>query len=368
MATRTSGQGLARILLALVLFLLGLKIAAGFLPAIVWGVVFAIAIGPLHARAERRWPPGRHNIALPLAFVILVALAVIVPLAFAAVQAAREAHDVALWIASIRQTGLPVPAWVMDLPVGKDEVAAWWQQRLGTPEAATDFLHRVNSDLIIRHTRSLGSSAVRRIVIFGFTLLTLFFLLRDRDSLMAQLRAAGERMFGPSGERIAGQVLLSVRGTIDGLVLVGLGEGVALTIAYLIAGVPHPLLLGVLTGVAAIIPFGAPLLFCFGGLLLIAQGQMAAAIAVISFGFVVVFIADHFIRPVLIGGTTRLPFLWVLIGILGGVEQLGLLGLFVGPATMAALIMLWREFIAGHVDNETAIIEQTGEARIGTAD
>ena len=56
-------------------------------------------------------------------------------------------------------------------------------------------------------------------------------------------------------------------------------------------------------------------------------------------------IADHFIRPVLIGGATRLPFLWVLIGILGGVETLGLLGLFVGPATMAVLVMLWRELI-----------------------
>ncbi len=56
-------------------------------------------------------------------------------------------------------------------------------------------------------------------------------------------------------------------------------------------------------------------------------------------------IADHFVRPVLIGGATRLPFLWVLIGILGGVETPGLLGLFIGPATMAVLVMLWREFL-----------------------
>ena len=39
---------------------------------------------------------------------------------------------------------------------------------------------------------------------------------------------------------------------------------------------------------------------------------------------VVSFVADHFIRPVLIGGTTRLPFIWVLLGILGGVERLGI--------------------------------------------
>ena len=62
---------------------------------------------------------------------------------------------------------------------------------------------------------------------------------------------------------------------------------------------------------------------------------------------VVVGIADHFIRPALIGSATRLPFLWVLIGILGGVEVLGLLGLFVGPATMAVLMMFWRDFLEG---------------------
>jgi predicted PurR-regulated permease PerM len=63
----------------------------------------------------------------------------------------------------------------------------------------------------------------------------------------------------------------------------------------------------------------------------------------------VTFGADHFVRPVLIGGATKLPFLWVLLGILGGVEVWGLLGLFLGPAIMAALMMLWREW-AGTVE------------------
>jgi predicted PurR-regulated permease PerM len=68
---------------------------------------------------------------------------------------------------------------------------------------------------------------------------------------------------------------------------------------------------------------------------------------VIVIGLVIVGIADHFVRPALIGGATRLPFLWVLIGILGGVESFGIIGLFIGPATMAVLVMLWRDFIGG---------------------
>ena len=71
---------------------------------------------------------------------------------------------------------------------------------------------------------------------------------------------------------------------------------------------------------------------------------MVGIVAIGVLGFVVTFIADHFIRPSLIGNATRLPFLWVLLGILGGVETWGLLGLFLGPAIMAALMLLWREW------------------------
>ena len=79
--------------------------------------------------------------------------------------------------------------------------------------------------------------------------------------------------------------------------------------------------------------------------LLVAGGQAGAGIGIFVLGSVIIFVADHFIRPALIGGSTRLPFLWVLLGILGGIEGWGLIGLVLGPAVMAALMLLWREWI-----------------------
>ena len=114
--------------------------------------------------------------------------------------------------------------------------------------------------------------------------------------------------------------------------------------AYALAGLPHAVSIAALTGILAVIPFGAPLAFCAAGLYLVAGGSTAAAAAVVGFGFLVVFVADHLVRPVLIGGAARLPFLWVLLGIIGGLETFGLLGLFLGPMVMAALISLWREW------------------------
>jgi predicted PurR-regulated permease PerM len=106
---------------------------------------------------------------------------------------------------------------------------------------------------------------------------------------------------------------------------------------------PHPVLLGLPTGVLGTVPFGAPLIFVVCALVLLVQSHTSAAIALLVFGAVVVFIADHFVRPILIGNSTRLPFLWVLLGIFGGLETFGLIGLFLGPAIMSLLVAMWRE-------------------------
>jgi predicted PurR-regulated permease PerM len=85
----------------------------------------------------------------------------------------------------------------------------------------------------------------------------------------------------------------------------------------------------------------------FGAVALVlgSQGSVGAAIGVLIAGSVVLFVADHFVRPVIIGEGAKLPFLWVLLGILGGIESFGLVGIFLGPALMAALVSLWRSWV-----------------------
>ncbi|MBV9786093.1 MAG: AI-2E family transporter [Acidisphaera sp.] len=341
---RHPGQQAARIVLATGLILLGFWTLRGFLPALAWAGVFAIALWPLYARARRRWPPGRHNVLVPGCFTLGVALVFVVPVALIAVQISREIHPILDWARDAQANGIPVPDAVQHLPFGSSMVADWWRDNLGTREGSTELLRRFNRGETVAFSRHIGGMLVHRIVLFGFTLLTLFFLFRDGLGLTEQMRRVSRRAFGPSGERVAEQIIASIHGTVDGLVLVGLGEGFLLGVAYAITGVPHPTIGGALSAVAAIVPFGAPVAVGIASLLLVARGATAAAIALFAFGLVLAFCADHFVRPVLIGGATRLPFLWVLLGILGGLEVWGLLGLFLGPAIMSALILLWREW------------------------
>ena len=68
----------------------------------------------------------------------------------------------------------------------------------------------------------------------------------------------------------------AVLATVNGLVLVGLGEGALMGIAYILAGLPHPVSIAALTGVLAVIPFGAPLAFGAAALYLAAMGSTIA--------------------------------------------------------------------------------------------
>jgi predicted PurR-regulated permease PerM len=129
-------------------------------------------------------------------------------------------------------------------------------------------------------------------------------------------------------------------------VVVAVVEGATIGIAYVLAGVPHPLLFAVLTIAFAMVAFGGWIAFSAAALvLLLHDGNLWAVAGLFGFGAVVMLIGDNFIQPAFIGGTTRLPFLLILVGIIGGLQTFGLIGLFLGPVIMSALLTVWREWV-----------------------
>ena len=81
-------------------------------------------------------------------------------------------------------------------------------------------------------------------------------------------------------------------------------------------------------------------------LLLFEGGSGWAAAGVVGWGATVMLIGDYVLWPTLVGGAARLPFLLALVGIFGGLQVFGLLGVFLGPVIMAALLVVWREWLA----------------------
>jgi len=312
-----------------------------FLPALAWAVVLAIATWPLRSGLARR---GMTKTAIAILLTILSTVVLVLPLIGVGIELGRESETVLRWLRDVRQNGLGTPDWLSHLPDG-NALVAWWQANLAQPEAARALFGRAEANGIFSYTRTLGVEVANRLTILVFTLLALFFLYRDGPSFMAQAEAMSDRLFGPSGWRLAQNAVATIRGTVNGLVLVGLFEGVLLGFAYAATGLSHATVLGLATGVLATVPFGSALVFVACAFILFVQSQATAAIVLLVIGCVVVFVADHIVRPILIGSSTRLPFLWVLLGIFGGFESFGLIGMFLGPAIMSVLIAMWREAV-----------------------
>jgi predicted PurR-regulated permease PerM len=340
MDTSWDTQRVARTALIVAVVVLAVWILWRFLPALAWAAVLAIATWPLRQWLARR---GMGETAIAGVLTLVLAIVLVLPLIRLGVQAARDSGAIVQWVDDVRQHGLGTPGWLSHLPYIGGSAAAWWQQNLAEPGAARALLGRAEVGGVAGFTRTLGIELAHRLALLVFTVLTLFFLYRDGPSVTDEAQRIAERLFGPPGSHLGKNAVAAVRGTVNGLVLVGLGEGVLLGIGYAVAGLSHAVLLGLVTAVLAMVPFGAPIVYVACALYLLAVSQTAAAIALLVFGTIVVFIADHFVRPILIGSSTRLPFLWVLLGIFGGLESFGLIGLFLGPAIISLLIAIWRE-------------------------
>ena len=106
---------------------------------------------------------------------------------------------------------------------------------------------------------------------------------------------------------------------MNGTIVVALAEGLLIGIGYGVAGVPNAVLFTFLTIAFAMLPFGAWAAFTAAAATLVLGGGSAwAAIAVFGWGAAIMLIGDHFVWPALVGGAARLPFLFALVGVFGG--------------------------------------------------
>ena len=322
---------------------LSLFIIHRFIPSLIWAAIIVIATYPLYRRWRRLF--GKQQNLSALIFTSILALLLILPVSWLVSVLVNELQLFFNYLQEINRDGGQAPAFLRDAPIFNNELVAYWDSNIGQPGNVKSLLSNLHVSLTPTsyYIKQVGADLAHRGFQLGFTLLCLFFLYRDGDKLFKQINYIGESCLGQRWFRYADGLPSALRATVNGTIVVGIGVGVLMGICYGLVDFPGPTLMGFITAFAAMIPFVVPVVFTIAALILLSTGSTIAAIIVVVWGTLVMFVADHFIKPVLIGGAIQLPFLAVLFGILGGVETLGLLGLFVGPVIMVLFITLWDE-------------------------
>jgi predicted PurR-regulated permease PerM len=338
-------QAAARVVIGAVVVVLAAWVAWEFMAALAWAAIIAIATWPLYNRLSAIGGE-RPQVLAPLCFTLVMACFVIVPAMLLARQIAEGSGALLASLNSLGLNGIAAPPWLSRLPHAGQLLDQWWRENLSDPNALVVWVRRVNLENLAIWAGSLGGAMLRRVLELLTMLLALFVALRDGAWLAVRFRMLVRDLLGMQGESLLITFVDAIRATANGTVAASLVKGGVFWLAFVVTGVPHPLLFGATMTLFSIIPFGAwiILIACAASLLVLNDTPLASA-GLGVFGSAVLLIMDHLIQRVLIGGAARLPFLLVLIGIIGGMRSLGLLGLFIGPAIMAALLTIGREWI-----------------------
>jgi predicted PurR-regulated permease PerM len=312
-----------------------------FFASLAWAGILAYVTWPLHQRLSQR-VPGANLVALVM--TLAVAATLLLPLLWVMFTLVGDMATASILLKQLAAEGLPpLPADVRAWPAG-DWLMAQYQRVQGDPEwvrVQMAALGLSDAGALKTVAGEVGRNAAK----FGLAVFALFFLYRHGDELLTQFRGVATRWLGESARGYILAVGVTVRAVVFGIVLTALAQGVLAGLGYWVAGVTAPVLWGVITALVSLIPFVGPVVWIGLSLGLLAQGETEAALGLFLWGALVVSWVDNLIRPLVISGPTRIPFLLVFLGVLGGLNAFGLIGLFLGPALLAVSVAIWREWL-----------------------
>lgn len=336
--------------LILGIVLLTFSVLRPFVVPLIWGGILAYVSWPLQQRIVRALR-GRNGLAAMLT-TLLVTLAIVVPLVWLILMVRVEAVNAYAKVQTFLASQPSLPPALRDLPW----IGAWAQNMLeqlsADPTAIREQLVLTLEQSSIEMSKLIGGVG-RNVAKLFFAVLSMYFLLRDGPRLVREARAILEGILGPRVHDYLDAIGATTQAVVYALILGAIAQGTVAGVGYFFAGVEAPVLMGAITVLIALIPFGAPLVWGSLALWMLVNGNLGHGSFLLVWGLLVVSWVDNLVRPMVISNATRMPFLLVVFGVLGGVLAFGLVGLFIGPVLLAVSLAIWREWLEEHQQKDT---------------
>jgi predicted PurR-regulated permease PerM len=384
----------------LVLFSLligGFFILKPFMTALMWSIVLGFSLWPAQ-RLLTKWFRGRRTLAA-IFVAIIIAVLLTGPMILLGIRLAEDASTLGKtthsWISSFPDHP---PAWMERIPLLGTEISAKWSQynprewmeRIeksadSTPPKALpvdENSSMTNKDSVITSaqidvqfpeligklvgftkswlpgaTLSIGRGFVQILL----SIILTFFILRDGQALGTRLKRAASRIAGLRGHRLMNVAGKTVRGVVYGIIGTAVAQGLLAGIGFAMAGVPSAVLLGVLTFFFSVVPFGPPLIWVPASLWLFSIDRTGWGIFLLIWGVFIVSSVDNIIKPYLISHGSKIPFIIVFMGVIGGALAFGLVGVFLGPTLLGVTYKIIEEW-----SSKNTLIDQINEENLAS--
>lgn len=319
-----------------------------FLKPLIWGAVFAGLFYPLNATLGRKLK--RKNVRA-LIMTILVVAVIGVPTVFLSIGLIGEVVNVAPRFSDAVESGQ------LDM-VFRPEAFGWNEKvkevlgpfvdvsNLDVERMISTNLQRLSSFVLGQLSNLVGNISL---AIFNFSLsvLSLFFFFRDGDGMMTRLKELMP-MSDTFKESLTRRIKEVTRASIYGGVLVAGIQGALGGVLFWALGLPSPIFWGGMMGILSLLPLVGPwFVYLPAAAILMLSGSYVRGGVLLVVGIVIVSQSDNLVRPLIIGGRTKIPTLLLLFSLLGGIKVFGLLGLVLGPV-IASILLAFLEVYKPH--------------------
>jgi len=198
-------------------------------------------------------------------------------------------------------------------------------------EKGTSYVLNYAGNLIV----NIPAIMIQLFVVF----FVLFFFLRDGNQVTEYIKeilpfkkTAKEQFFVRFNQ--------ITKGTIYGTIIVGILQGIAAGLGYLFFGVGGVLLLTIASIFMAILPFfGTWFIWVPVGVMMIIGGNTSGGIGLLIYNTIAISLIDFLVRPALLGKHTKMSQAVILLGMLGGINLFGAIGIIIGPLILDYLII-----------------------------
>jgi predicted PurR-regulated permease PerM len=330
-----------------VLGYLSYQIFLPFLTPITWAIVFCVVFYPVYAFSLRFI---RLKAMASLATLTLILIVIIGPFSYISYALMSEVTDF----------------------VGRAEITTKNLATFLAHERVMNIIEKIepytgvegpSEEIIIENTKKLGKKVVEGLSL-GFTnavsvagnfvvmAFTIFFLFKDGPGFLEKIRD-----YLPFSEshrnRLVSQIKDMIVSTIYGGVVVAIVQGILGGAAFAALGIRSPVFWGCSIALMSFVPMvGTAIIWVPASLILLFQGAYAKGIALVLIGGLVISMVDNILKPLIIGGRTKMPTIIIFFTVLGGIKVFGLLGLIMGPLVFALFLSVFQIFkaIEGGID------------------
>jgi predicted PurR-regulated permease PerM len=327
-----------------VLIAASLWVLRPFLPALIWATMVVVTSWPLMTRIQARlW--GKRGLAVA-AMTVALLLLLLVPLSLGIYALVNEAGRLADLAPTLANLTIPAPpAWVTRLPLVGPKVVAKWETIAAMPAAdlaaaLTPYVQQVLRWLVAR-IGSFGGTLLQ----FVLVVILAAILFASGEQVANGLRRFAGWMAGEQGEQAVILAGGAIRGVALGVIVTAIVQSIVSGAGLMVTGVPSPVILTALIFILSIAQVG-PLPVLAGAIAYLYWRGNAGWGTVLVIWSIPCVTLDNVLRPILIRRGANLPLLLIFAGVIGGLIAFGVIGIFIGPLTLAVTFTLLKAWVA----------------------